>query len=304
MARDQSRSQKPESLSSSQPYDNALKGLMKDHADQILSQLMPDAELIREENNEIKRENLRADLVYLIKMNKKNKVLDMELQTNSDPDIALRLLQYHFELYKQYRIPVISVVLYLFETTVPESPFRESDDEDSLTFPYRSIALWTLDAREHLHKGIIGMYTLLPGMKNANAAILLRAIDTMERHYPRQELGNCLRRFRTILRRSNTISEQDKQIIEERLHMEYDSLIDEDPDLKERVAKSKADGEVEGLQKMVLKAVEDQYPTLEELAEKRIEVIRKPEILMQLVQLIYKAPNEDTAHWLLETFAA
>lgn len=90
--------------------------------------------------------------------------------------------------------------------------------------------------------------------------------------------------------------------------MEYDSLIDEDPDLKERVARSKAEGEVEGevkgLQKMVLKAVEDQYPTLEELAQRRIEVIRKPESLMQLVQLIYKAPNEDTAHWLLETFAA
>jgi hypothetical protein len=86
--------------------------------------------------------------------------------------------------------------------------------------------------------------------------------------------------------------------------MEYDSLIDEDPEMKERVVKSKVEGEVQGLQKMVLKAVEDQYPTLEELAKKRIEVIRKPESLMQLVQLIYKAPNEDTAHWLLDTFAA
>jgi hypothetical protein len=52
MANEQHQSQKPKSMSSSQPYDNALKGLMKDHADQILAQLIPDAELIREENND------------------------------------------------------------------------------------------------------------------------------------------------------------------------------------------------------------------------------------------------------------
>jgi len=88
------------------------------------------------------------------------------------------------------------------------------------------------------------------------------------------------------------------------MSIEYDSLIDEDPEVKDRVAKSKAEGEVEGLQKMAIKAVEDQYPTLENLAQRRIVAIRKPETLMQLVQLIYKAPNEDTAHWLLENFAA
>ena len=92
------------------------------------------------------------------------------------------------------------------------------------------------------------------------------------------------------------------------MSIEYDSLIDEDPEIKKRVARSKAEGEtegeVEGLQKMAIKAVEDQYPTLENLAQRRIVAIRKPETLMQLVQLIYKAPNEDTAHWLLENFAA
>ncbi len=307
MADDQTPIQKgkrpQEPFLSTQPYGNALKGLMKDHAEEILAQLIPDVELIREENNEIKRENLRADLVYRIRMNKKVKVLNMELQTDSDPDIALRLLGYHFELYKLYRIPMISVVLYLFEATVPESPFRENDDEDGITFHYRSIALWTLDAREYLQKGIIGMYTLLPGMKNANAGVLMRTINEMERQYSRHELGFRLRRFRIILRRSNTVSEQDKQIIEERLQMEYDSLIDEDPEMKERAARFEAEGEVKGLQKMVLKAVENQYPTLEELAQQRIEDIRKPEKLMQLVDLIYKAPNEETAHWLLDAFA-
>lgn len=304
MARPQKRKQQQPVLSSPQPYDHALKGLMKDHAAEIVPELVADAKFIKEVNSEIKRENMRADLVYFIRVGKKRKVLNLELQTNSDPDIVIRLLQYHVELYDLYRLPVISVVLYLFETTVPASPFREDDDEDSLTFPYRPIALWTLDARVYLHKRVIGMYMLLPGMKGANAGILLQAIDEMAKRYSGAELGYRLRRFRTILRRSNTVSEQDKQIVEEKMSIEYDSLIDEDPEVKERVAKGEAEGEIKGLQKMAIKAVEDQYPTLEDLAQRRIVAIRKPETLMQLVQLIYKAPNEDMAHWLLENFAA
>lgn len=88
------------------------------------------------------------------------------------------------------------------------------------------------------------------------------------------------------------------------MYLEYDSLVDENPEVKERVSRGRVEGEVEGLQKMALRAVEDQYPTLENLAEKRIKTIRKPETLMELVKLIYKAPDEKTVNWLLETFAA
>ena len=48
-----------------QPYDHALKSLMGDRAAEIIPQLLPEAELVSEENIEIKRELLRADLVYL-----------------------------------------------------------------------------------------------------------------------------------------------------------------------------------------------------------------------------------------------
>lgn len=92
-------------LFSPQQYDNALKGLMKDHAAEILNELIPGAELIREENNEIKRENMRADLVYAVREGGKRKIVNLELQTTTDPDIALRMLKYNFELYSLHRIP-------------------------------------------------------------------------------------------------------------------------------------------------------------------------------------------------------
>lgn len=84
----------------------------------------------------------------------------------------------------------------------------------------------------------------------------------------------------------------------------YDSLIDEDPEVIERVAKSKAEGELQALQEMALYAVEEQFPPLMELAQQRIAQIRKPDVLRLLVKQIYKAPDEKTARWVLDTIAA
>lgn len=80
----------------------------------------------------------------------------------------------------------------------------------------------------------------------------------------------------------------------------YDSLLDEDPEVKERIAR----GKVEALQEMAMEVVNDQYPTLAELAQERVLLIKQPEMLRQLVKQIYKAPDEATARWVLNTFAA
>jgi hypothetical protein len=96
---------------------------------------------------------------------------------------------------------------------------------------------------------------------------------------------------------------QDKQEVEKALQT-FDSLLESDPEFLERVDRERTEGEIRGLQKMALEAVEDTYPPLVVLAQERIYLVRKPEGLRQLVKLIYKAPDEATARWLLNTFAA
>jgi predicted transposase/invertase (TIGR01784 family) len=81
-------------MSEHQPYDHALKSLMGDHATEIIPQLLPEAELVSKENIEIKRELLRADLVYLVQYKGKSHILNLELQTNADSDMAFRMLLY------------------------------------------------------------------------------------------------------------------------------------------------------------------------------------------------------------------
>ncbi|MGH2481927.1 MAG: hypothetical protein ACRDHW_19920, partial [Ktedonobacteraceae bacterium] len=183
-----------------QPYDHALKSLMGDHAAEIIPQLLPNTEVIREQNVEIKREMLRADLVYLVKYRGETHTLNLELQTNADEDMALRILRYHVELLIAYRLPVLSVVLYLFEANIPESPFREtsgSAKEELLTLHYQILTLWTLDAREYVEKRLIVMYTFLPAINNATASLLIQALEEMKHHYTQPEFVRHASRFKT-----------------------------------------------------------------------------------------------------------
>lgn len=286
-------------MSQYQPYDSALKSLMGDEVAEILPNLLPESEYISEENIEIDRTTLKVDLVYNIKYKGRPRILDMELQTDADENMPIRMLKYHVGLYDKHRVPVISMVLYPFETRVPEPPFEEKNGEEViLTFHYRVVALWKLDAQEYLRKGIIAIYTFLPVMKGANASLLLQAIDEMKRHYTKLQFGDHLTRFRTILERSKMLSEQDKQIVEGQLQT-YDSLMDQ----SSYVQRKKVEGEVQGAQKIVVGIVEARFPALTELAQQRVTLIRSTELLNQLAKQIATVPDEAMARWVLDTFA-
>src|SRR5712691_9480161 len=156
---------------------------MRDHAAEIIRELLPGAELITEQNIELAGEESRADLVYRILYKGKEHILDLELQTGADSEMAYRMLFYHVELHIKHRQPVISIVLYLFEASLPPCPFKEeSEEEELLVFHYRIITVWTLDAREYVEKHIIAMYTFLPAMKGADAALLIQAVKEIEQH--------------------------------------------------------------------------------------------------------------------------
>jgi hypothetical protein len=286
--------------SQQQPYDRALKSLMEDHAAEMVPELVPDARLIAEQNSEITRLNLRADIVYLIDYKGEPHILNMELQTEPEKDMALRMLIYHVELYTKYRLPVISMVMYPFETNIPEPVFQEeSVDEILLTFRHRGLRLWTIEAEPFLQRRIVSMYTLLPAMKGITAPMLLQAIAEMEQSYTGEHLSRHLRRFRTILRRSKTLTTQDKQIVENRMRS-YDSLLESDPEFQQM----KAEIRLESKREAVTELVEARFPALIEIAQQQVVRLTKLEALSLLLKQIGLAPDENIAHWILSTSTA
>jgi hypothetical protein len=249
---------------------------------------------------------LKADLVYKIQYRGQPHILNMELQTGTDSDMPLRMLKYHVGLLDKHSKPVISKVIYPFETSIPESPFREvSGDEALLIFHYRVLPLWKMEAEPFIHNRVVCMYTFLPAMKGVTASMLIQAIEEMEQRHKGQVLGSRLIRFRTILRRSKTISAQDKQIVEEKLQT-FDSLLNQDPYLQEQRALERSLGRNEGLTQGVqalrdatVEIAQRRFPALVELTRQRVEYIQQLDVLKQLVIDLSTAPNQTVARRIL-----
>jgi len=316
-----------------QLYDRALKALMEDHAAEMLPELLPGAELVSIENTELNRPNLRADLVYLIKYRGEPRILNLELQTERDADMNYRMLLYFAELLGRYRMPIISMVMYPFETNVSKPILeQESGTGTSISFKHEILRLWLEDAEQCLHRGVISMYTLLPAMKGVTVAILVQAITEIELRYPQPHLTRHMLRFRTILRRSKTLSEQDKQRVEARMKS-YDSLLDGDVELQkeiqgviqrgieegiqreaeriqreaekqaERIQREAENSVIAQQQQTVLYVVEARFPTLLDVARQTVPLIKGRSELSLLAKQIMRAPDEAFARWTLDTFA-
>jgi len=158
------------------------------------------------------------------------------------------------------------------------------------------------------------MYTLLPAMRGISASMLLQAIEEMEQYYKEPKLGHHLIRFRTILRRSKTVSDQDKQEVEKKLQT-FDSLLDKDPYIQEQKALERSlgvtlgkelgrtEGRIQELQQLLLETVEERFPSLVQLAQQKSKQNLKPEVLRKLVKQVIAAPDEATVRKLLSTFA-
>lgn len=294
-------------MTDSQPYDSALKSLIGDEVAEILPNLLPGAEYISEQNIEIDRTTLRADLVYNILYRGLPHILNMELQTGADEDMPLRMLVYHVGLYAKHRKPVISMVMYPFETSIPESPFREmSAEETLLLLHFKVLPLWKLEAAPFLRDHVVCMDSLLPAMKGVNADLLIQAIKEMEQRYRFPQLGHHLVRLRTILRRSRALSEEDKKKVEKHMQI-YDSLLESDPVFQQKLAFEKAlerGQAIQAFRNTIIEIVRLRFPELVELAHQRLAWIEYLEELTKIIVRLATAETQDAARSILEGIKA
>src|SRR5438270_13405368 len=128
----------------------------------------------------------------------------------------------------------------------------------------------------------------------------------MKQYYKGAELGHQLVRFTTILRRSRSLSEQEKQKVEAHLRT-YDSLLDQDPYFQEEKALERKLGLNEGIQafqRTIVEIVKNRFPALTELVQQRVVQIQKLEDLQQLNIQLSTVRNQTMARRVLNAFAA
>ena len=296
----------------------------------MLPYFVPGAEYLETLNVEIVRTPLRVDRVYLIKHKGRKKIAHLEFESGPNNDMAARLLDYHGYLYRKYKLPVKSVIVYPFPTKMAEPPLREVDEDgEILTFHFRVLPLWQLKAEQYLNEHAIVMYALLPTMEGVNAPLLHKAIDEMVEYYQGDDtrLAQEFRWMGIVIRRGISMSRTDKREIQERLNM-WDDLMEKDPKmrkirkeseakgrteglkegvekgLKEGVEKGLKEGMAEGLRNAIVTTIRVRFPDLTELAQERVAQVSKPEKLNLLMGQIVIAPDENVIRLLLDLAAA
>jgi hypothetical protein len=292
-------------MQNNQPYDSSLKSFLEGLAAQVIPELLAGAEVEEELNGEILKPPLRADRIYRIRYKGAKSILQVELETQANAKIAHRLLEYYGILFRKYGKPIISVVIYPFRTTIPESPLRiVVGSEEVLTFHYHVIALWMLDARAYLNRRAISMYALLPTMQGATYDVLKQALDEMkEEHSERRRLAEQVLLFDTFLQRTDTVLLEDKHKIEEYMDM-FDSLLEESRFVRKKRAEGKVEGTIETLRQVIVEFVQTRFPSLTGLAQQEVANVNEPQRLHGLVMQLATIDNEEAAQKLLKTLDA
>jgi predicted transposase YdaD len=299
----------PQPKKDAHPYDNLTKALFGLDGAQIIPQLLAGAEVLAAQNVEVDRSKLKVDLVFQILYQGVLVILNIELQSGPDANMGSRVLQYLAGLHDFYQLPVICLVIYLFPCTVAQSPYViECGDKTSLVLNYEVIRWWEVDGATIVDKHAIHLYPLLPATKEPRVDLLRKALQEMFQVYDRHKLGYRFSWFYSILRRTSTMSEEAKQIIEKELKVQfnYQELIEDDPIIQElfaeRELKGKAEGKVEGLQQSIMNFLQARFPALAATPQARQAVVSIQDIerLDLLQQALYIASDEQTARRFLK----
>ena len=313
-------------MNQQQPYDSSIKAILNEDAPAILPLLLPGVEVLEILDVEILRSPMRADRVYRVLYRGMPHTFHLEFQASRDDKMAFRMAVYHTQLLEKYELPVISMVVYLFKTTVVTSPLQEfSGTEELLKFNFRVLPLWDMDGRQYVEQHKVSMYTLLPMMQDVNATMLLQAIDELIEYCKGDEskLDRRLLWLSTFLRRAEVMPPLEKQRVQERLKM-FDELLEQDEFVKKQrerglqeglqqgLQEGRQEGRQEGLQEGKLEAfqmilidiVRRKFPSLEDLAQRRAAQTRQVDALREVINLVSAVNDENIVRVILNPSAA
>ncbi len=84
---------------------------------------------------------------------------------------------------------------------------------------------------------------------------------------------------------------------------QFDSLLEQSPNVQKKSAEAEERGIVEGLQKAIV-IIRRRFPALAELAQQQVAQINKPDVLDYLIEQVSTAPDEAMIRQLLRPSAA
>jgi hypothetical protein len=193
-------------------------------------------------------------------------ILHVEFQTGSDQELHSRLLAYNSLLYRDHKLPVITLVVYPFQATTARSPLRIQTplgNKRLVTFHFETLRLFKLHAWNVIQQRQICLYPLLPTMKGIQGDMIVRAMEELIVLYQndKESLRQQFVWVKLLVERSSTILEKKREQILRRLSM-FDQLFEESKMIRQMREEYLEKGVEKGIVRSLLQYVEIRFPAL------------------------------------------
>jgi len=272
-------------------------------------------------NVELNRNTISIDVGRHVVYKGDSAILNLEAQSSPDDDLLPRMLEYAINLYRKYkRRPVVSVALFLFKCEIPDRPFIiECGGDRFVEFCPIIICMWEMDPPKVVDHHQRCLYTLLPTMKEPKPDLLKRALQELYEQEGPQDFKCHLAWFETMLSRTTTMSDEDKQLVQEYVHMQYQlhPLLAENPTIQsviaeetakevaKEIAKEVAKEVAKSLQGTIVDLVTDRFSTpIVHYVQRTIAPSRNIEELRKLHRQLARMSDEQEVYPLLDQFSA
>jgi predicted transposase YdaD len=296
-----------------QVYDSTLKQWITQQTSEILPVLLPGAIYEATLNVEVIVPTKRVDKVFKILYDGQEQILHIEFETGYDDQLKSRLLVYNANFYRDYHLPVITIVIYPFQVTMAVPPLHIPN---ILTFHFQTLPLFEQNAEDIVRQHITCMYPVVPTMQNVHDDLIAQVIGELEELYQvdKAKLSDAIVWMRLLLERSDTVSSPEKEQIEKRLSM-YNELWDNNPmvqktreqgrqeGIQEGRQEGRQEGIQEGLQRSLVTTIRIRFPDLAEFAQYQASHFDKPDVLESLIEQVVVAPDATAVLKLLRSAA-
>ena len=292
-----------------QVYDSTFKQWITQGTAEILPVLLPGAVYEDTINVEVIVPTKRVDKVFKILYDGEERILHIEFETGYDDQLKSRLLVYNANFYRDYHLPVMTIVIYPFDVTMAVSPLHIPD---ILTFHFQTLPLFEWSAEDIVRRHVTCMYPIVPAMQNVHDVLVSQVIQEMEKLYQenKEKLSDAIVWMRLLLGRSKEVLSPEREKIEKRLRM-YDDLWYNNPMVQKMIEEDKAkwrqeglqEGLQQGLQRTLVNTVRIRFPDLAEFAQHQVSHFDKPDVLESLIQQVVVAPDAVAVLTLLQSEA-
>ncbi len=282
-------------------WDDKMKRIFAAAPQDYVSWLLPGARFIGKASLELKTltRTVSTDALYKAVLDDELVILHVEFQKRTDPDMEKRIWEYNVLATLEHNCPVYSFVIYLMRDGKIEEPPLEwglAKFKKVHVFQYTNIKLWELTVETLREKHLTGLLPLCLLTQNGMRHEV--AEDIFESLVDKKELLTLALTFASMIFEGET----DQQWLKRRIGM-LDDIIRETWFYKDLYREAKEEAKEEGLQVLrltLLDIVQDRFPTIANLVEKRIEPVKDSMVLRRLIVEMSTVQNAEIAQQYIE----